>query len=92
MGDISRTDVFSAFKKPTGQGGNGVGMCLDKIRHDLGELYFILEVGDSALLVWEEGGEGVDVVAVDLSNMWIGYNNERKVPQSLNPMGESDGK
>ena len=89
--DVRRADVSSTFEKPTSKRWDRVGMCLNEVGHDFGELDLIFEAGDTALLVWKESGERVDVVVVDLRNVWIGDDDERQVPKSLDAVGEADG-
>lgn len=89
--DVSGADVSSTFEKATSKRRDGVGVCLDQVSHDLCELDLIFKVGNAALLVREEGGEGVNVVIVDLSDVWVRDYDEGKVPESLNAVRESDG-
>lgn len=89
---ISGADILPTFKKATGKYRNGIGMRLNEVGHDFGELDLIFQVGDASLLVWQESREGMDVVVVDLSYMWIGDDNEGKVAECLDPMCEANRK
>lgn len=42
LGDVVRADVFPAFKEAPCEDWDGIGVSLDQIRHDLGELRFIV--------------------------------------------------
>lgn len=63
-------------------------MRLDKIRHDLCELYLIFQSGDAALLVGQESRQRVDIGVVDAGDVGIRDHNEWQVTEGLNAMGE----
>ena len=87
---ITRTDVFATFEETPSENGDRVRVGLDEIGHDFCEMNLIFEVGDPTFLIWKNGGEGVNVVVVDPSNMWVGDDNEGKVAESLNTMGKAN--
>lgn len=91
-GDVSRTDVFPAFKEASGEDGYSVGMGLDEIGHDLGELDLILKVGNTTLLVWKDSGKGMNVIVVYAGDMRVGYDDEWKVSEGLDTVSETNWK
>ena len=66
-------------------------MRLHEIRHDFCELDFLFERVDLPLLVWEQGGEGVDVVVVDAGDVRVGDDDEGEVSKGLDSVREADG-
>ena len=66
-------------------------MGLHEVGHDFCELDFFFQRVDLALLVREEGGEGVDVVVVDAGDVRVRDDDEGEVAESLDAMGEADG-
>ena len=76
FGHVERGDVFSGFEKAAGEDGDGVGMGLHEVGHDFCELDLVGEVGDGFFLPREEGGERVDIVAVDLSDVRVRDDDE----------------
>ena len=66
-------------------------MCLHEVGHDFCELDFFFQRVDLALLVWEEGGEGVNVVVVDAGDVRVRDDDEGEVAECLDAMSEADG-
>jgi hypothetical protein len=68
----------------------------DEFGEGLCEADFVLEMGDrdaflSLLPVGEENGEGVQVIAVDAGDVWIGDDDVGEIAQGLDAVGEADG-
>lgn len=84
-------NVFPRFEEAAGESGNGVGVGLNKVGHDLCKASFFVESCYLAMMIGEKGGEGVDVGGIDARDVWIRDDNERKVAEGLNAMGEANG-
>lgn len=76
--DFLLADVLSRLQEAASENSYGVTMCLDEVDHDLGEGDFLLQALQLPLGIWEKGGQRVDVVLVDLADMWVGYDNVRE--------------
>lgn len=87
---VSRIDVLSALEETPGQYRYCIRVCLNKVCHDLGELDLILKVAYASFLVRKECGKRVDVVVVDLSNVRVRHDDERKVAERLDAVREAD--
>ena len=88
---VPRTDVFPTLEEPPRQDRYGVRVRLHEVGHDLCELDFLVQRVDLPLLVGEQGGERVDVVVVDAGYVRVRDDDEGKVAQGLDPVGEPDG-
>lgn len=65
-----------------------------ELREDFREANLVIEGADSAVAALgpprEEGGEGVDVVVVDLANVGVGDYDVGEVAEGLDAVGEAD--
>ena len=66
-------------------------MRLDEIGHYFCELDLLFQGVYLPLLVWEQGGEGVDVVVVDAGDVRVRDDDEGEVAEGLDSVGEADG-
>jgi hypothetical protein len=73
---ICGAHVFPTLQKSPGKDWNRIGVCLYKVRKYIAELIFLLESGDSPLLIWEKGGQGMAVILVDLRHVRIRHDDK----------------
>ncbi len=67
-------------------------MRLHQICHDLRELDFVLQVRNTAFLVWQKGRQRVDIIVVDPSYIGIRDNYVGQVSEGSNAVGKANGK
>jgi len=89
-GHLDGVDVSSGLEEAAREDGDGVTVRLDEVGKDGGELNFVIESGDLLLVVGQEGGQRVLVVAVDLGDVGVGYDDVGEVAQGVDAVGEAD--
>lgn len=86
---LNRINIPSALQEPAREDRDGIRVGLHQIRQHICELPLFFQGCDLPLLVGEQGGQGMEVVAVDLGDVRVGDDNEGEVPQGLDSRRES---
>lgn len=86
---LNRINIPSALQKPARENRDGIRVGMHQIRQHICELPLFFQGCDLPLLVGEQGGQGMEVVAVDLGDVRVGDDNEREVPEGLDSRCES---